>query len=100
MDDTMNDSPLLCNGNGILDKLSFLTCVLAFVMQKHVFLLMWLLTFSALCVWLFPRHVEDGVVQLKETDEDVEGLEEEAVCLTDVLILSISHYNWQPLLWV
>lgn len=66
---------------------------------------MWLLTFSALCVRLFPRHVEDGVVQLKETDEDVEGLEEEAVCLTDVLILSISQkpvslYNWQPLHWV
>lgn len=52
---------------------------------------MWLLTFSALCVRLFPRHVEDGVVQLKETDEDVEGLEEEAVCLTDVLILSVSQ---------
>lgn len=33
--------------------------------------------------------MEDGVLQLQETDEDVEGLEEEAVCLTDVLILSV-----------
>ena len=33
--------------------------------------------------------MEDGVVQLQETGEDVEGLEEEAVCFTDVLILSV-----------
>lgn len=50
---------------------------------------MWLFMFSALCVLILPRHVEDGVVQLQETDEDVEGLEKEAVCLTDVLILSV-----------
>lgn len=40
---------------------------------------------NVLCVLL--RNVEDGVVQLQETDKDVEGLEEEAVSLTDVLIL-------------
>lgn len=45
--------------------------------------------FSALCVLVLPRLVEVCVVQLQETDEDVEGLEEEAVCLADVLIPSV-----------
>lgn len=40
--------------------------------------------------FILPRHVEDCVVQLQETDENVEGLEEEAFCFTDVLILSPS----------
>ena len=35
------------------------------------------------------RLMEDGVVQLQEADEDVEGLEKEAFSLTDVLILSV-----------
>lgn len=35
------------------------------------------------------RHVEDCVVQLQETAKDVEGLEEEAICLTDVLMQSV-----------
>lgn len=35
------------------------------------------------------RHVEDCVVQLQETAKDVEGLEEEAICLTDVLMESV-----------
>uniref|UniRef100_A0A8C9Y9F3 Phosphatidate cytidylyltransferase, mitochondrial n=1 Tax=Sander lucioperca TaxID=283035 RepID=A0A8C9Y9F3_SANLU len=39
----------------------------------------------------YSWHVEDGVIQLQETDEDVEGLEEEAVCLSDVLILSVDQ---------
>lgn len=30
--------------------------------------------------------MEDGVVQLQKTVEDVEGMEEETICLTDVLI--------------
>lgn len=33
----------------------------------------------------FFRFVEDGVIQLHEIEEDVEGLEEEAICLTHVL---------------
>lgn len=49
----------------------------------------------ALCVLVVPRYVEDGVVQLQETDKDVEGLEEEAVCFTDVLIFSV---NQEPVL--
>lgn len=44
---------------------------------------------STLCLLLFSRLVEDCVIQLQETGEDVEGLEEEAVCLPDVLILSV-----------
>lgn len=42
-----------------------------------------------LCALLLCRLVENGVVQLQETDEDVEGMAEEAVCLTDVLIMSV-----------
>lgn len=30
--------------------------------------------------------MEDGVLQLQKTVEDVEGMEEETICLTDVLI--------------
>lgn len=44
---------------------------------------------TALCVLVLLRLVEDCVVQLQETVEDVEGLEEEAICLTDVLIQSV-----------
>lgn len=33
--------------------------------------------------------MEDFVVQLQETAKDVEGLEEEAICLTDVLMQSV-----------
>lgn len=35
------------------------------------------------------RLMEDGVVQLQEAEEDVEGLEKEAFSLSDVLILSV-----------
>lgn len=35
------------------------------------------------------RRVEDCVIQLQETAKDVEGLEEEAICLTDVLMQSV-----------
>ena len=35
---------------------------------------------------LIPRHVEVGVVQCQEADEDVEGMEEEALCSPSVLI--------------
>lgn len=44
--------------------------------------------FSLLCVLVLPRLVEVCLVQLQETDEDVERLEKEAICLADVLILS------------
>lgn len=50
---------------------------------------MWLLMRSALCVLVLLRFVEDCVVQLQETAEDVERLEEEAICLPDVLIQSV-----------
>ena len=43
----------------------------------------------ALCILVPLRLVEDGVVQLQETYEDVEGLEKEAFCVPDVLILSV-----------
>lgn len=45
--------------------------------------------FNALCVLVPLRLVEDSVLQLQETNEDVEGLEEEAVCVSDVLNLSV-----------
>lgn len=48
--------------------------------------------FSALCVLLL-RLVEDGVVQLQETNENVEGLEEEAVRVPHVLSPSV---HWEP----
>lgn len=35
------------------------------------------------------RLVEDDIVQLQKADEDVEGLQEEAFCLTDVLNSSV-----------
>lgn len=50
---------------------------------------MWLLMRSALCVPVLLRFVEDCVVQLQEAVEDVERLEEEAICLPDVLIQSV-----------
>lgn len=42
-------------------------------------------------VWSFPssRIVENCILQLQKTDEDVEGREEEAVGLSDVLTLSV-----------
>lgn len=44
---------------------------------------------NVLCVLFLPRLVEDGVVQLQETDKNVEGMEEEALCPAAVLILSV-----------
>lgn len=99
MNSLLENIHFLRDGDGILDKDTSLKCVYKpFILYNHC---SFNVVVNLYCTVSLSRHVEDSFIQFQKTAKDVEGLEEEAFCLTDVLILSVHRehvflYTCQP----